>query len=82
MVNSYGQFNPASSDSNILKSDSTICHIVCPIGLKLVLWPHVDCVWWILLSNKGQKGHIMCQAHVKSKIKFFWGIFGIFAIFP
>ena len=78
MVNSYGQFNPASSDSNILKSDSTICHIVCPIGLKFVLWPHVDCVWWILLSNKGQKGHIMCQ--IQDPI--FSGIFGIFAIFP
>ena len=47
------------------------CHITCRIGLKFVVWPHVDCVWWISWSNKGQKGHIMCQNHVKSKIQFF-----------
>ena len=50
------------------------CHITGRIGIKFVVWPHVDCVWWILWSNKGQKGHKMCQAHVKSKIQIFLNI--------
>ena len=30
------------------------CHITGPVRIKIDVWPHVDCVWWILWLNKSQ----------------------------